>query len=42
MKKRIGKIKMLVRIIDRLPLMGKIAEVTAESVRIAKKNLGGN
>ena len=42
MKKIIARIKMAVRVIERLPIITKIIEVTAESVRIARKNLGEN
>ena len=39
MKKIIARIKMAVRVIERLPIITKIIEVTAESVKIARKNL---
>ena len=42
MKKIIGRIRTIVRVIERLPIITRAVEVTAESVRIARKNLGEN
>ena len=39
MKEMISKIKKIIRIINRAPLITKVIEVTAESVKIARKNL---